>query len=52
MITGTLSLLFSQSTFWFVTGLIVGWNFLSQPAWVKRGLDASVATVKGWFSKS
>lgn len=29
-----------------VIGLIVGWNFLPQPVWVKDALDKIIAKVK------
>ena len=35
----------------FVLGLIVGWNFVSQPAFIKAGVDKLVGLVKGLFGK-
>jgi len=35
----------------FGVGLIVGWNFLAQPAWVKKYVDKLVEWVKSLFSK-
>jgi hypothetical protein len=32
-------------------GLIVGWNFLAQPAWAKTLVDKAVTWVKSLFSK-
>jgi hypothetical protein len=29
--------------FWFVSGLIVGWNLLPQPAWVKAIYDKIIS---------
>ena len=34
---------------WFSAGLVVGWNFLSQPSWVKKALDLFVKKVKDLF---
>jgi hypothetical protein len=28
-----------ESLFWFALGLIIGWNFLSQPTMVKAWID-------------
>lgn len=28
-----------EMAFWFAVGLVVGWNFLSQPAWAKSMVD-------------
>lgn len=33
----------------FAIGLIVGWNMLPQPAWVKQGYDLAVAKLKSLF---
>lgn len=33
----------------FGIGLIVGWNFLPQPNWIKSFVTRTVDTVKGWF---
>ena len=34
-----------------VVGLIVGWNFLPQPQWVKTLVDKVVAKISDKFSK-
>jgi len=34
-----------------VVGLIVGWNFLPQPQWVKNLVDKVVAKISNKFSK-
>jgi hypothetical protein len=31
--------------FWFVAGLLVGWNVLPQPAWIKTLVDRVVAKI-------
>jgi hypothetical protein len=35
----------------FCAGLIVGWNFLAQPQWVKDKVNSCVEKVKGYLSK-
>lgn len=35
--------------FWFSVGLLVGWNVLPQPTWVKSLYTGAVDTVKSWF---
>ncbi len=35
----------------FCAGLIVGWNFLAQPQWVKDKVDSAVRKVKEYLSK-
>lgn len=35
----------------FCAGLIVGWNFLSQPQWVKDKVDSAIIKVKDYLSK-
>lgn len=40
-----------SALFWFVVGLLVGWNLLKQPEWVKAGVDKVVGWVKGLFGK-
>lgn len=35
--------------FWFCAGLLVGWNVLPQPVWVKSLCTKAVDTVKSWF---
>ena len=32
--------------FWFLAGLLTGWNFLPQPGWVKTSVAWIVAKVK------
>jgi hypothetical protein len=32
----------------FLVGLVVGWNILPQPAWVKALYDLVVAKIKSW----
>jgi hypothetical protein len=32
----------------FLVGLVVGWNVLPQPAWVKALQDLVVAKIKSW----
>lgn len=32
----------------FLVGLIVGWNVLPQPAWVKALYDLVVSKIKSW----
>lgn len=34
----------------FCAGLIVGWNVLPQPAWVKRLYDSAVTKIKSWVT--
>ena len=34
-----------------VVGLIVGWNFLPQPQWVKTLVDKAVVKISDKFSK-
>lgn len=34
----------------FAVGLVVGWNFLPQPTWVKSLVTYAVDKVKGWFN--
>ncbi len=34
----------------FLVGLIVGWNILPQPSWVKALYDLVVSKIKGWAS--
>lgn len=36
----------------FVVGLIVGWNVLPQPAWVKALYQLAIDKVKSLFSKN
>jgi hypothetical protein len=38
--------------FGLIVGLIVGWNFLTQPQWVKKLVDKVVTKVKEKFNKS
>ncbi len=38
-----------NAIFWFVIGLLVGWNLLKQPVWVKASIDKVVGWVKGLF---
>ena len=38
--------------FGLVVGLIVGWNFLPQPQWVKNFVDKVVAKVKEKMNRS
>ena len=38
--------------FGLVVGLIVGWNFLPQPQWVKNLVDKVVAKVKEKLNRS
>lgn len=35
-----------ESIFWFACGLVVGWNLLPQPAWVKLVYDMVVEKIK------
>jgi len=35
--------------FWFAVGLVVGWNFLPQPGWVKSAVGWVVDKVKSLF---
>lgn len=37
--------------FGLIVGLIVGWNFLPQPQWVKKLVDKVVTKVKEKFNK-
>lgn len=37
--------------FLFGAGLVVGWNFLPQPVWVKNSVDKASAWVKAKISK-
>lgn len=37
--------------FWFVIGLIVGWNFIKQPEWVANLIEKGVRYVKDYFQK-
>ena len=30
------ALLWTKETFWLVVGLLVGWNILPQPTWIKN----------------
>lgn len=46
MIEGIWNIATSPMAIGFIAGLIVGWNFLSQPAWV-AGLIAKVKGNKG-----
>jgi hypothetical protein len=32
----------------FLVGLVVGWNVLPQPAWVKATYDLLVSKIKSW----
>jgi hypothetical protein len=32
----------------FLVGLVVGWNVLPQPAWVKALYDLVITKIKGW----
>lgn len=34
----------------FLVGLVVGWNILPQPAWVKALYDLIVSKIKSWAS--
>lgn len=34
----------------FLAGLLVGWNVLPQPAWVKALYDLFVSKIKGWIT--
>lgn len=36
----------------FLAGLIVGWNVLPQPAWVRNGYQLVVAKIKDLFAKN
>lgn len=40
-----LALLISKEVFWFVLGLLVGWNVLPQPTWIKSLVERAVAKV-------
>ena len=40
-----LALLISKEVFWFVAGLLVGWNVLPQPTWVKTCVTKIVSKV-------
>ena len=37
--------------FWFVVGLLVGWNLLPQPVWVKTAWDKVLTKAKSLFNK-
>jgi hypothetical protein len=37
-----------DNAFWFAVGLVVGWNVLPQPAWVKALYDLVVYKIKSW----
>lgn len=46
-----------DALFWFSMGLVVGWNFLTQPAWaaalmeyVKAPINSMIEKVKGLFT--
>ena len=32
---------------WFLIGLVVGWNFLPQPGFVRNAVEAVIAKIKG-----
>lgn len=34
----------------FLIGLIIGWNVLPQPAWVKALYDLFVSKIKSWIA--
>jgi hypothetical protein len=38
-----------EAMFWFGCGLMVGWNLLPQPTWVKVMYDLAVAKIKSWI---
>jgi hypothetical protein len=40
-----------EAIFWFGCGLIVGWNLLPQPAWVKMIYDMVVAKIMSMLGK-
>ena len=35
----------------FCAGLIVGWNFLTQPQWIKEKVDSCIEKLKGLMTK-
>lgn len=39
----------TDSLFWFGAGLLVGWNLLPQPWFVKLAYDAVVSMIKNWI---
>jgi len=38
-----------EAMFWFGCGLLVGWNLLPQPMWVKMMYEFSVTKIKSWM---
>jgi hypothetical protein len=38
-----------EAMFWFGCGLLVGWNLLPQPMWVKMMYKFAVAKIKSWM---
>jgi len=38
-ITNLLSLIWTTNVLWLVVGLLVGWNVLPQPGWVKNVVE-------------
>jgi hypothetical protein len=41
--------MFSGIGFAFVLGLVIGWNVLPQPEWIKTAYDWVVAKIKEWL---
>ena len=39
-----------DTLFWFGCGLIVGWNLLPQPWYVKMAYDSIISMVKSWLT--
>lgn len=40
-----------EAMFWFGCGLIVGWNLLPQPMWVKMLYELAANNIKNLFTK-
>jgi hypothetical protein len=38
-----------EAMFWFGCGLLVGWNLLPQPMWVKMMYEFAVTKIKSWI---
>lgn len=35
-----------------IVGLLVGWNFLKQPEFIRDAVAKATSTVKGWFNRN
>lgn len=51
MVTFQESIMFI-SGLWFLSGLLVGWNVLPQPVWVKKLYQLVIDKIKGIGTKS